>query len=145
MAKRATGDSGLQARGPVAVPAVLDAAVYGALHGGRGAGAYRASRPGRERHGELEMAIDYVVVSGNTGPSNALLSAFRQIQAGENSLVDIKAQMDHMTDALNWSAVELRFGLQVGQGADVYAMVSAILAGIQAASVKNALDRVTGP
>lgn len=61
-------------------------------------------------------------------------------------LEEIKALMDHNTDATVWTDIELYFGLPTGSGQSVYNLVagglSAVQGGSQTSDLMTLIDRV---
>lgn len=90
------------------------------------------------------MAINYITVNATRALGAELLALSNNLRSDKDRLSKLKAMLDQMTDAVDYSAIEAQVGLPAGKGVLVYNLVAGALADLNAnTNVPQLTDRIT--
>lgn len=88
------------------------------------------------------MAVTYISTNTSKRLGADLRQAVHALKEVRSDLRELKAVMETMIDAADYSLLETEFGLSTGLGDDTYNLVSGALADMEGANVNQTVIRL---
>lgn len=88
------------------------------------------------------MATTYIAITSGSRLGQQVQSAAQQLQAAKEQITDLKAIMETMINASDYTMLEQQFGLQAGSGVTLYNLIAGVNTDLSTFNVGALIARV---